>query len=114
MPAKTPILGQAIFGTERGLKEQGNGILSGVPVSCYEFGRQRDGPLHHIRDGDTAFFARRLQNARNGHEINLVGAISPCPDAQHRRGFFGGCGADRQSPRQRGLYGLVRGQAARA
>ncbi|MBC6441276.1 MAG: hypothetical protein GDA49_12895 [Rhodospirillales bacterium] len=90
MATETTIQGEVIFGTERGLKVQGNGILSRVPVHCYEFDRQHDGVIHHhIREGETAFFARRLQNVRLRKAINLFGAISPCRDVQSRPGFFG-------------------------
>ncbi|MBC6437266.1 MAG: hypothetical protein GDA52_03785 [Rhodobacteraceae bacterium] len=87
--AKTPILGHAIFGTERGLVAQGNGVFAKAPVACYEFDRRRGGVLDHLAAGQTALFTRRLQDARTVQGITLVGTLSPCRDAQNRRGFYG-------------------------
>lgn len=91
-PTKHP-LGNAVFGTVRGLSEQGNGILTKAPFAIYEFedGRQRDGVLHSLNAPDFAIFFRRIQDRTQNAEVNLIGVVSPCRDAENRRGFFGTC-----------------------
>ena len=90
---RSPQVGRAIFGTERGLVAQGSGVLADAPVSIFEFdvGRQRDGLLHKMKPGDHSLFFRRLEEKSTGNEVDLIGLVAPCLDAHERRGFMGAC-----------------------
>ena len=93
-PQNQWIRGQAVFGTWVGLDAFGNGILAGVrdTPGVFEFGRNRNDPLHQFEERQlAAFFCRRVTDEAQGREIELIGAVGPCKDAQGRRGFLGAC-----------------------
>lgn len=101
---KPQILGQAVFGTVRGLIVQGTGILSDAPVSIFEFdiGRQRNGLLHQLGPEGYVIFYRRIQDDHSTYATNLVGIVAPCRDSSGRPGFFGTCIATPLDPRGTG------------
>ena len=104
------IRGRAAFGTWRGLEARGNGTLAGVrdAPGVFEFGRDRNEPLHQLEgEHQSVLFCRRAEAERYGREIELVGAIAPAKDSQGRCGFFGACLAtnvDRLQPHSFGNW----------
>ena len=92
------IRGEAVFGTWNGLKALGNGILAGVrnTPGVFEFGRNRNDPLHRFEDGKlAAIFCRRLTDEAQGREIELIRrcrSLQGFTRAPRIRGCLRGCG----------------------
>ncbi|MDE0303609.1 MAG: hypothetical protein OXI87_01810 [Albidovulum sp.] len=80
------------------MKAYGNGMLADAHSTpgVFEFGRNRNDPLHECEEGQpAAVFCRRIEAPAHGLEADLVGVVAPSKDEQGRHGFFGACVAAR-------------------
>ena len=100
---KSGVLGEAVFGTRRGLFAHGSGVLLGIENNPDVLEFRNSSPKLDIVPAEESFLLfRRALRASNradasqaGESYDLIGVIKGVNDLGNRRGFFGFCVAVR-------------------